>query len=907
MKKIYLCAALAFFTGAFAFENHANQIPPDCTLIPATAATSTSGDAGLAIDSNGATRWESMFNDAESLTVDLGATVNVNTVTIDWETANAKDYILKGSVDGTTWVDIETLTDMPAGARTDVLDGINASYRYLKMEGVLRNTAYGYSIWEFYVCADAIVVPDCTQAVVASATASTGDASLAIDDNLATRWESTFEDPQTLTVDLGVVDFVKQVSITWETANAKDYTLSGSVDGTTWTVIQTLTDMATGPRVDEFDIDAEYRYFQMYGTARNTAYGYSIFEFDVCVGEDDGGGTEPFVCDSPLTPVSAIGTTGNGTAAIDDNDGTRWESDASDPQSLTVDMGETVTVNAVTIDWETANAKDYILSGSVDGTNWTVIESFTNMATGERTDEILDIDADYRYLKMDGIARNTPYGYSIWEFNVCGEDIEVPPTPFVCDSPVTVASATATTGNATAAIDDNDGTRWESDATDLQSLTVDMGEVIAVTAVTIEWETANAKDYTLSGSVDGTAWTTIQTLTDMPTGERTDVINDIDADYRYLKVDGTARNTPYGYSIWEFNVCGEDNEVPPTPFVCDSPLEADSATATTGTAVAAIDGNEGTRWESEASDPQSLMVDMGEVVTVEAVTIDWETANAKDYTLSGSVEGTEWAIIQTLTDMPTGERTDDITDINTDYRYLKVDGSARNTPYGYSIWEFKVCGQAPEEEIEYVEVPAVLEAENWYDMSGVDTEATGDTGGGLSVGWIDTGDWMDYAIDVEETGTYSIDARVASTADTGIVEYFINGTSLGTLNVPNTGGWQVWQTVSKTVTLNEGEQMLRVGAAAAPFNLNWIEIKTEATQGLTDFESAGITMYPNPAEGQVTITIAEDAHVSLYSYTGALVKQYDIKAGNNTIGLNGLATGLYFVKVNNHVSKLMIK
>lgn len=770
MKKLYLCAMLAFAMGAFALEKTLDQIPPNCTLIPATGATATSGDAALAIDNNGGTRWESAFNDAESLTIDMGTAVNINTVTIDWEAANAKDYVLRGSVNGTDWTAIETLTNMPTGARTDVIDGINASYRYIKMDGVLRNLPYGYSIWEIYVCADEIVIPDCTAAVITTATATSGNAALAIDDVLGSRWESDATDPQTLTVDLGEAALISEISIIWETANAKDYTLSGSLNGTDWTVIETLTDMPAGPRVDSFDdVDAEYRYVQMHGTARNTPWGYSIYEFDVCLANE---------------------------------------------------------------------------TGPVD------------------------------------------------------------PEPFECESPVVAESATATTGNAALAIDGVAGSRWESDAADPQTLTVDLGALYDVGAVTIDWEAANAKDYTLSGSVDGIAWTVIETLTDMPTGERTDEILEIDAEYRYLKMEGTARNTQYGYSIWEFNVCGEPVVIV-EPFECDSPLEADSATASTGNAAAAVDGNTGTRWESDAADPQTLTVDMGEVVTVEAITIFWETANAKDYTLSGSVDGTTWVTIETLTDMPTGQRTDEILEINTDYRWLKVEGTARNTPYGYSIWEFTVCGEAPEEEIEYVDVPAVLEAENWYDMQGVETEATGDTGGGLSVGWIDTGDWMDYAIDVEDADTYTINARVASNAEGGVIGYAIDGSSIGTINVPNTGGWQVWQTVSIDVALPEGEHMLRVSAVSAPFNLNWVEV-AEVT-GSESFEAAGIAMYPNPANSQVNITLNNDAQLSLYTYTGTLVMQQDIKAGSNTISLNGLATGLYFVKVNNSVAKLIVR
>ena len=906
MKHFYLYAALAFSLGqAYAFERSkpaVDQVPPNCTLIDPVAATATSGNADLSVDGNGASRWESAFNDAESLTVDLGTSLSVNTVTIDWEAANAKDYVLRGSVDGTTWVVIESFTNMPTGARTDIIDGINASYRYIKMDGVLRNLPYGYSIWEFNVCSDEITVPTCAPVVIASATASTGNAALAIDDIIGSRWESAAEDPTTFTANIGALTNIESVSLTWETASAKDYTLSGSIDGTIWVEIEAFTDMPPGPRTDVIEVDAQYQHLKMVGTLRNTPYGYSLYEFDVCAatGVDP---EEPFECNDPLTPISAVGSTGAGAAAIDDNPGTRWMSDATGPQSLIVDMGELVSINAVTIDWETANAKDYVLRGSADGVVWTDIESFTNMATGERTDVIDEIDADLRYLKMDGLVANTVYGYSIWEFNVCGEEIDVPPV-FVCDGPLVPISAVGSTGTGAAAIDDNDGTRWISDATGPQSLIVDMGAIVTVNAVTIDWETANAKDYNLTGSADGVVWTTIESFTNMATGERTDVIDEIDADFRYLKMDGLVANTIYGFSIWEFNVCGEEGEGPVEPLEC-YPLEAVSATATTGNGAEAIDNNDGTRWASEAADPQSLTVDLGVVTMVNAVTIDWETANAKDYVLRGSADGVVWTDIESFTNMPTGERTDIIDDIDAEYRYIKMDGTVRNTPYGYSIWEFVVCGEEPE--IEYTEVPALIQAEDWYEMSGVQTEATTDGGDGLSVGWIDAADWMDFPIEVETAGTYIIDARIASNADTGVLEYFIDGTSLGTVAVPNTGGWQVWQTVSKTVTLAAGEQMLRVSAAAAPFNLNWVEVKVQPVVGLEEFAAAGISMYPNPAAGQVNITVKENAQLSLYTYTGQLIKQQAVTTGTNTIALDGLATGLYFVKVNNHTAKLIVR
>ncbi|MDB5052145.1 MAG: carbohydrate-binding protein, partial [Bacilli bacterium] len=88
-------------------------------------------------------------------------------------------------------------------------------------------------------------------------------------------------------------------------------------------------------------------------------------------------------------------------------------------------------------------------------------------------------------------------------------------------------------------------------------------------------------------------------------------------------------------------------------------------------------------------------------------------------------------------------------------------------------------------------IPGKIEAESYSAMSGIQTETTTDTGGGLNVGYIDTGDWMDYSVNVQSAGTYTVGFRVASINSTGQLQLKNGaGTVLTTVNVPNTGGWQ---------------------------------------------------------------------------------------------------------------------
>jgi endoglucanase len=122
-------------------------------------------------------------------------------------------------------------------------------------------------------------------------------------------------------------------------------------------------------------------------------------------------------------------------------------------------------------------------------------------------------------------------------------------------------------------------------------------------------------------------------------------------------------------------------------------------------------------------------------------------------------------------------------------------------------------------------VPAKIEAEAFDAMHEVKTEVTGDTGGGLNVGYIDDGDWMDYNVRIASAGTYACSFRVANSWGDGVIEIKnASGAVLGHVDVPKTGGWQNWTTVSTEVTLPAGSEVIRVFAKVGAFNLNWFEL-----------------------------------------------------------------------------------
>src|SRR5437016_13567279 len=63
----------------------------------------------------------------------------------------------------------------------------------------------------------------------------------------------------------------------------------------------------------------------------------------------------------------------------------------------------------------------------------------------------------------------------------------------------------------------------------------------------------------------------------------------------------------------------------------------------------AVDGNAGTRWSSAASDPQWIQFDLGSTQSICHVTLTWETAYGKSYTIQTSPDAVTWTTIYTTT------------------------------------------------------------------------------------------------------------------------------------------------------------------------------------------------------------------------------------------------------------------
>jgi len=137
---------------------------------------------------------------------------------------------------------------------------------------------------------------------------------------------------------------------------------------------------------------------------------------------------------------------------------------------------------------------------------------------------------------------------------ICDESWKGP----LCDTHeiLIVASASSSKKPAKNAIDSSMSTRWESESSDTQWLSIDLGQMVPLSSVELVWEGAYGKQYEIQVSGDGLAWTTAFTETNGDGG--TDVIDISESGYsgRYIRMYGTKRATGYGYSLWEVKVSG---------------------------------------------------------------------------------------------------------------------------------------------------------------------------------------------------------------------------------------------------------------------------------------------------------------------------------------------------------------
>ncbi|MGW6414077.1 discoidin domain-containing protein [Streptomyces sp. NPDC055055] len=413
------------------------------------------------------------------------------------------------------------------------------------------------------------------KSVTASGTEGAFSARNAVDGEAATRWSSGFTDVQWLQVDLGAPATIRQVTLDWEAAYAKSFQIQVSNDAATWTTVHTTTQGTGGSQ--SLAVSGTGRFVRLYATERATAFGYSLWEFQVH------GSTASAACGStdaargrPATASSAEGAF-SAQNVVDGDPGTRWSSGFSDPQWLQIDLGAAKEVCGLTLDWEAAYAKSFQIQVSNDAATWTTVHTTTQGTGGSQS---LAVSGTGRFVRLYATQRATAYGYSLWTFAVrtttdggSGGDV------LLSYGRPGAASTSQSDQNCwectpARAFDRDPASRWATSSTtgwtDPAWISVDLGATAQIDRIVLQWDPAYAKSFQIQVSSNGTDWTPIYSTT---TGTGLKQTLQVTGTGRHVRMYGTERATPYGYSLWEFQVYGTGGAPNPAP-----PLPADPAT-----------------------------------------------------------------------------------------------------------------------------------------------------------------------------------------------------------------------------------------------------------------------------------------------------------------------------------------
>ncbi|MGW7647166.1 discoidin domain-containing protein [Streptomyces bobili] len=266
-------------------------------------------------------------------------------------------------------------------------------------------------------------------------------------------------------------------------------------------------------------------------------------------------------------------------SAVDGDAGTRWSSEFTDPQWIQVDLGATAEVSRVALNWEAAYGKAFRIEVSNDAERWTVVHE---TAAGTGGVQSLAVAGTGRYVRLDGTQRATPYGYSLWEFQVFGTSDAGDPggdtDRLLSYGRTGAASSSQSDQNCwectpARAFDRDPASRWATSSTtgwaDPGWISVDLGAMAQINKVVLQWDPAYAKSFQIQVSPNGVDWTPLYSTT---TGQGFKQTLTVSGQGRYVRMYGTERATPYGYSLWEFQVYGTGGDPIPAP-----PLPSDPA------------------------------------------------------------------------------------------------------------------------------------------------------------------------------------------------------------------------------------------------------------------------------------------------------------------------------------------
>jgi alpha-L-fucosidase len=188
-----------------------------------------------------------------------------------------------------------------------------------------------------------------------------------------------------------------------------------------------------------------------------------------------------------------------------------------------------------------------------------------------------------------------------------------------------------------------------------------------------------------------------------------------------------------------------------------------------------------------------------------------------------------------------------------------------------------------------------------YRNDQVDIETTQDASGAYNVAYALNGEWLEYTVNVSSTGKFDLDLRMAADGTGKTLHVEMDGVNIsGAISVPNTAGWQTWQTVTvPNLNLTQGQRVMRIVFDSDYMNLNWVEFKKSTITSIEEAAKYEFAAFPNPfGTDGLKIATSNPYTYRITDMSGIVLEEgqgYDGK----TVGTE-LNTGVYLLNLENN-------
>lgn len=199
------------------------------------------------------------------------------------------------------------------------------------------------------------------------------------------------------------------------------------------------------------------------------------------------------------------------------------------------------------------------------------------------------------------------------------------------------------------------------------------------------------------------------------------------------------------------------------------------------------------------------------------------------------------------------------------------------------------------EGISYHDTDDINEGPGPRQEEAVDTEYND---GGANIGWIHPGEWVEYTVDVDSTGLYDIELRVASQPGGGQMEIMFNSEDrTGAIAIPSTGAWSSFTSIYlDDIQVFETDSIMRLNFSAGDFNISRLIFGNNSNAIDEVKNQLSLKVYPNPGNNKLFLRNQKQTlNYKIYSILGSAVSEGMLSPGD-AISIDQLEKGTYFIR-----------